>query len=65
MLVLRALVELRVPIEKILIVTFTKAATEELKTRIRARLVEARDLLKDKGATSLRGMSIKLFLTGY
>ncbi len=45
MLVLRALVELRVPIEKILIVTFTKAATEELKSRIRARLVEARDLL--------------------
>jgi exodeoxyribonuclease V beta subunit len=45
MLVLRALVELSEPIEKILIVTFTKAATEELKTRIRARLVEARDLL--------------------
>jgi len=45
MLVLRALVELGVPIEKILIVTFTKAATEELKTRIRARLVEARELL--------------------
>lgn len=45
MLVLRALVELREPIEKILIVTFTKAATEELKTRIRARLVEARELL--------------------
>jgi exodeoxyribonuclease V beta subunit len=45
MLVLRALVVLRVPIEKILIVTFTKAATEELKSRIRARLVEARDLL--------------------
>lgn len=46
MLVLRALVELRVPIEKILIVTFTKAATEELKARIRSRLVEARELLK-------------------
>ncbi|MGB3222114.1 MAG: UvrD-helicase domain-containing protein, partial [Desulforhopalus sp.] len=44
MLVLRALVELEVPIEKILIVTFTKAATEELKSRIRARLVEAREL---------------------
>ncbi len=48
MLVLRALVELHVPIEKILIVTFTKAATEELKARIRARLVEARELLKDE-----------------
>ena len=45
MLVLRAVVELRQPIDRILIVTFTKAATEELKTRIRARLVEARDLL--------------------
>ncbi|MGB3210193.1 MAG: exodeoxyribonuclease V subunit beta [Desulforhopalus sp.] len=45
MLVLRALIELRTPIDKILIVTFTKAATEELKTRIRARLVEARELL--------------------
>ena len=48
MLVLRALVELNVPIEKILIVTFTKAATEELKSRIRTRLVEARDLLDKK-----------------
>jgi exodeoxyribonuclease V beta subunit len=46
MLVLRAIVELQVPIEKILIVTFTKAATEELKARIRSRLVEARELLK-------------------
>ncbi len=46
MLVLRALVELQVPIDKILIVTFTKAATEELKTRIRGRLIEARELLK-------------------
>jgi len=48
MLVLRALVELHVPIEKILIVTFTKAATEELKSRIRARLVEARNLFDRK-----------------
>ena len=47
MLVLRALVELAVPIEKILVVTFTRAATEELKSRIRARIVEARDLLSD------------------
>ena len=50
MLVLRAVVELRQPIDKILIVTFTKAATEELKTRIRARLIEARDLLNGKSA---------------
>ncbi len=45
MLVLRAIVELGVNIEEILIVTFTKAATQELKSRIRARLVEARNLL--------------------
>lgn len=45
MLVLRAVAELDIPIEKILIVTFTKAATEELRSRIRARLVQARDLL--------------------
>ena len=48
MLVLRAVAELSVPIEKILIVTFTKAATEELRLRIRARLVEARSLLAER-----------------
>ena len=45
MLVLRAIVELNISIDKILIVTFTKAATEELRSRIRARLVEGRDIL--------------------
>ncbi len=45
MVVLRVLVELNIPIDKILIVTFTKAATEELKTRIRERLIEVRNLL--------------------
>lgn len=45
MLVLRSVVELGVPVDKILIVTFTKAATDELKSRIRSRLVEARNLL--------------------
>ncbi len=48
MLVLRAVVELQVPIDKILIVTFTKAATEELRLRIRTRLVEARNLFAGK-----------------
>ncbi|GAB6192699.1 exodeoxyribonuclease V subunit beta [Desulfocastanea catecholica] len=56
MLVLRALVELGQPIEKILIVTFTKAATEELKSRIRARLVEARELLS--GTMGMSGKKI-------
>jgi len=46
MLVLRSIVELNIDIDKILIVTFTKAATEELRNRIRMRLVEGRDLLK-------------------
>jgi exodeoxyribonuclease V beta subunit len=45
MLVLRAIVDQGITIDKILIVTFTKAATEELRSRIRLRLVEGRDLL--------------------
>ena len=42
MLVLRFVVEKNLDIKQILVVTFTKAATEELKDRIRSRLVEAR-----------------------
>jgi exodeoxyribonuclease V beta subunit len=42
MLVLRFVVELDVAIDQLLIVTFTKAATEELKDRIRQRLAEAK-----------------------
>jgi len=45
MLVLRAVTELDIPIDRILVVTFTKAATEELRSRIRQRLAEARNLL--------------------
>ena len=44
MLVLRFVVELDVAIDNILVVTFTKAATEELKDRVRKRLVEARHI---------------------
>ena len=40
MLVVRLIVEFDLPIEKILIVTFTKAATQELSDRIRKRLKE-------------------------
>lgn len=47
MVVLRAIVELDISIDKILIVTFTRAATEELRSRIRARLVEGRDTLQE------------------
>ncbi len=46
MLVLRCVAELDIPIDKILIVTFTKAAAEELRSRIRAKIVEGRDLLR-------------------
>ena len=42
MLVLRFVVEQNLPLEKILVVTFTKAATEELKERVRLRLAEAK-----------------------
>lgn len=42
MLVLRFVVEQALDIKQILVVTFTKAATEELKDRIRLRLTEAR-----------------------
>lgn len=41
-LFVRLVVEEKIPLEKILVVTFTKAATEELKDRIRTRLVESR-----------------------
>ena len=46
MLVLRAVVELEVDLKEILVVTYTVAATEELRARVRGRLVEARTLLR-------------------
>lgn len=55
MLVLRAVVELEVPIEKILIVTFTRAATEELRSRIRARLFSAKLALETSEENDRRG----------
>jgi len=42
MLALRFVVEQGIPIDQLLVVTFTKAATEELKERIRNRLSEAK-----------------------
>jgi exodeoxyribonuclease V beta subunit len=47
MLVLRLVTEQAIPIDRLLVVTFTKAATSELRERIRKRLAEARDLLRD------------------
>ena len=48
MLALRFVVEQELDIKQILVVTFTKAATEELKDRIRARLIDARQAITDK-----------------
>lgn len=45
MLVLRFVVEQKLSLEQILVVTFTKAATQELKTRIRRRLQDLRNYL--------------------
>lgn len=45
MLVLRFVVEQGISIDKLLVVTFTKAATEELKDRIRCRLADAKRAL--------------------
>ncbi|MFN2353744.1 MAG: exodeoxyribonuclease V subunit beta [Desulfopila sp.] len=49
MLVLRFIAEQDMNIENILLVTFTRAATEELGERIRLRLVEAKKLLQEDG----------------
>jgi len=45
MLVLRFVVEHEVDVKRLLVVTFTKAATEELKERIRQRLAETKQAL--------------------
>lgn len=45
-LFLRLLLEQRLTVDQILVVTFTEAATAELRGRIRERLSEARDLLR-------------------
>jgi len=45
MLVLRFVVEKKISIEQILVVTFTNAATQELKARIRRRLQDLRNYL--------------------
>lgn len=52
MLVLRLVVEFDIPLDKILVVTFTKAATEELKDRIRRRLTEVKHSLATHSANN-------------
>ena len=51
-LYLRLLLERGLTVEQILVVTFTKAATAELRERIRARLVEAREHLAGAAAST-------------
>jgi len=46
-LYLRLLLELGLEVDQILVVTFTEAATEELRDRIRRRLVQALDWFRD------------------
>lgn len=55
MLTLRFVVEKELPVEKILIVTFTNAAAKELRGRIRSRLVEARDCLASLHSGRIEG----------
>ena len=50
LLVLRLLLEQELSIDQILVVTFTNAATEELRGRIRKRLREALDYLREGAA---------------
>jgi exodeoxyribonuclease V beta subunit len=53
MLALRFVVEQNYAIDQLLIVTFTKAATKELKERVRARLVEAKQFLTGQSPAGL------------
>ena len=49
-LFLRLILEKELPINEILVVTFTEAATEELRDRIRKRLKETFDVLANGSA---------------
>ncbi|MFM7062873.1 MAG: UvrD-helicase domain-containing protein, partial [Actinomycetes bacterium] len=51
-LTVRMVVELDLPISQILLVTFTRAATAELRGRVRDRLVEVERHLADPGPTT-------------
>ena len=61
MLVLRLVVEQDVTIDKVLVVTFTKAATEELKDRVRGRLADAKRVLA--GHADVKDDTISAWLT--
>ncbi len=50
-LVIRLILEMQLQIDQILVLTFTNAATEELKDRIRSKLVQARDAFATASST--------------
>ncbi|MEW7978820.1 MAG: exodeoxyribonuclease V subunit beta [Candidatus Sedimenticola endophacoides] len=52
-LYLRLILEAQLPVERILVVTYTKAATAELRERLRARLVGVRQLLEQEEAEEI------------
>ncbi len=53
LLVLRLLLEEKLTVDKILVVTFTRAATEELRTRIRQRIRDGLDVLEGRSSDSV------------
>ena len=62
MLVLRAVVEMAVPLPNILIVTFTKAATDELRRRIRTLLATTRTILAKGEESDLGDATLRAWL---
>ena len=58
---LRLILEQQIAVEKILVVTFTEAAAQELRERLRARLVEAERCLQDPDNTDA-GSALALWL---
>ena len=59
-LFVRLVLEKKLPVERILVVTYTKAATAELRGRIRDRLVKVRDLLDVGDRAALRSSGDEL-----
>ena len=51
-LYLRLVVEARIPVNRILVVTYTNAATKELRDRIRSRLAQIRHAFLDGRAAA-------------
>ena len=62
-LVVRYVVEQRVPIEELLVVTFTRAATAELVDRVRTRLRHAREAVATGSSADLEGQLMERLAT--